>query len=240
MYRHRARDVGIPVTTVLPKNKGIVYLLYGGSFVYTQAMTTSRIDLNKALHYGWDAVRKDLWYFVGMALVVIIIGGIGNSTKGHPTNWNIIGALLSAWITCGYVTMLLSYQAGKKLPLDTLFTQTKQYGRVLGGTLLLGLIVCGGLLLLIVPGIYWALKYQYTIMLIIDKDLGIREAMRQSAALTAGQRMSLFVFDLALLGTVVLGAICLGVGILVALPIVWLANIVVYRQLSTPAPTVTV
>ena len=46
--------------------------------------------------------------------------------------------------------------------------------------------------------------------------------------------MSLLGFDIVSLGVVILGAIVLGVGILVAVPVVWLATVFVYRSLSVP------
>lgn len=197
-------------------------------------MDTRSIDIGKAVGYGWTSVKKDLGYFVGLALVVLILGNIGQDTHAHPSNWSLIGFLLSILMTCGYTAMLLSYQAGKKLPFENLFTNFKPYWRVLGASLLVGLITGLGLLLLIVPGFYWALRYQMTVNLIIDKNLSIGDAMRQSASLTQGKKMSLLGFDFVCLGIIILGAICLGVGILVAIPVVWLAGIVVYRQLGQP------
>jgi len=190
------------------------------------------IDTGKAIGYGWASVKKDFWYFVGLALVVTIIGSIGNSWREHPSHWNFINIFLSTWMLCGYTGIALSYQAGKKLPFENLFTNLKPYWRVLGATLLLGVIFFVGFLLLIVPGVYFALKYQMTINLIIDKNMGIMDAMRASAKMTEGRKMSLLGFDFASLGVIILGAICLGFGVLIAMPIVWLAGIVVYRQLS--------
>jgi len=138
--------------------------------------------------------------------------------------------------------MMLDYQSGNKLPFPELFTQFKYYWRVLLATLLLGLIVGVGFIFLIVPGIYLALKYQFTIYLIIDKNLGIMEAMNESSKMTDGVKMSLFMFGLMLIGVMLLGVICLGVGAFVAMPVAWLATVVVYRRLAgapqpvTPTP----
>ncbi len=198
-------------------------------------MKNAGIDTGQAIGYGWASVKKDFWYFVGLAIVATIIGGLGNSWKGHPNNWGFLSLFLSAWMTCGYVAIALSYQAGKKLPFENLFTNFKPYWGVLASTLLYGIIVGVGILLLIVPGIYFALKYQFVTTLIVDKGLGIGDAFQQSAKMTQGKKMSLLGFDLVSLGVIILGAICLGVGVFVAIPVLWLANIVVYRQLGQTA-----
>jgi len=192
-------------------------------------MDNRKIETGEAIAYGWQSVKKDLWYFVGLAFVSTIIGSVG-SAHSQTNQWDLVGFLLSAWMTCGYMTMMLSFQAGKKMEFGELFKQVKHYWEVLAATFLLGLIICLGFILFIVPGIYLALRFQFTIQLILDKGLGISEAMKESTRLTNGIKMSLLTFNLALIGVVVLGAICLGVGVFVAIPVVWLAEIFVYRK----------
>lgn len=199
-------------------------------------MEGSNIDTGKAIGYGWASVKKDFWYFVGIALVVIIISSLGQDRDG-PSQWSLLSFLLSGWMACGYWTLFLSYHSGKKLPFSALFTQFTHYVRFLLASLLLGIIFAVGFVLLIIPGFYFALKYQFTLLLILDKNLGISDAMKQSALLTSGKKMSLLGFDIVSLGVVILGAIVLGVGILVAVPVVWLANVFVYRSLSVSLPT---
>lgn len=201
-------------------------------------MATSTIDSGSAISYGWNAVKKDFWYLVGIAAVSQIISGLTSRPDKGPDNWDFLGIFLSAWMTCGYMVLMLSYQAGKKLPFADLFTQLKYFWRVLGGTILVGLIVAAGTILFIVPGIYFALRFQFVISLIIDQNLGIGAAMQESTRLTQGLKMSLLMFDLTLLGVIILGLICLGVGVFVALPVTWLAMVVVYRKLKQSAPAV--
>jgi uncharacterized membrane protein len=189
------------------------------------------IDTTQVFQYGWNSVQKDFWYFVGIAFVVMVLGGIGSSSPNETSSLDGLGFLLSILMTCGTTTIFLQYFGGKKLPFSSLFTQLKQYLPVLGATLLLGLITVVGVILLIVPGIYFALKYQFTIQLIIDKNLGVMAAMKESARITNGNKMAIFVFDLQCLGVVILGVLALGVGLLVALPTVELATIKVYRSL---------
>jgi uncharacterized membrane protein len=205
-------------------------------------MSNRTLDTSGAISYGWNSVKKDFWYLVGIAVVSTVINGLGSSDAKKMNIWDYLSPFLSAWMTCGYTKMMLDYQSGNKLPFPELFTQFKYYWRVLLATLLLGLIVGVGFIFLIVPGIYLALKYQFTIYLIIDKNLGIMEAMNESSKMTDGVKMSLFMFGLMLIGVMLLGVICLGVGAFVAMPVAWLATVVVYRRLAgapqpvTPTP----
>ena len=194
-------------------------------------MTEEKVNIGKAIGYGWDSLKKDFWYWIGITVVVCVIEGIGNGGKGREA-MGLLGIFLSAWMTCGYTKILLNYYGGKKSEFVDLFTQLKYFWRVLGATLLIGLIVIGGLILFIVPGIYWGLKFMFTVILIIDKDLGISEAMQESAKMTDSIKLPLFGFCLTAIGVMILGAIALGVGILVAMPVVWLATIYLYKNLQ--------
>lgn len=203
----------------------------------TATHTPPQVEAGPAITYGWQSVKKDFWYFVGVAAIALVLSSVGDADR-TPSRWSLIGFFLSILMTCGYTTLVLSYQQGRKLPISTLFTSVSQYWRVMGATILIAVIVGLGFALLILPGLYFALTFQLTINLIIDKQLGIFEAMRQSARLTKGRKMSLLGFDLVCLGVIILGALALGVGLLVAMPVVWLAGVTVYRKLASSAESI--
>ncbi len=199
-------------------------------------METKIVETGKAFRYGWETLKKDFWYFIGISVLFLVITGLPNS-KGDDNGWGILGIFISAWLTGGLYRILLDYKDGKKQEFTVLFTQFKQFWRIFLGTLLYMLIIVGGLFLLIVPGIIWAIKYQFIITLIIDKDLQVMDALRASGEMTKGIRGQLFGFALTSLGVMLLGFIALGIGIFVAVPVVWLATVYLYRSL--PQATVT-
>jgi uncharacterized membrane protein len=190
-----------------------------------------KIEIGKAVGFGWDSIKKDFWYFVGLAVIYMLASSILSKSTNHVIELGFLSIFIGPWLTAGLTRIALDYYGGKKPPFETLFTQLKYFWRILGAQILVGLIVAGGLILLIVPGIYWALKYQFTSNIIVDKDLGILEAMGKSGELTKGIKLQLLLFDLALVGIMILGGLALGVGILVAFPIIFLAGIYVYKKL---------
>lgn len=192
-----------------------------------------------AISYGWASVKKDFWYFVGIAAVSTILGSAASNAKDQRFFFWLVGLCITSWMTAGYWTIVLNYQAGKKLPFSTLFKQFNSILSIIGASILVGIIVAVGFFLLIVPGIYFALKYQFVNQLIIDKKLGILEAMKESARITKGKRMSLLGFDCMCFLVILLGVIALGVGVFVAMPVVWLAEADIYRKLVNAAPAAT-
>jgi uncharacterized membrane protein len=98
-------------------------------------------------------------------------------------------------------------------------------------SLLEGLIVVGGFILLIIPGIFFALRLQFTSYLVVDKKLGPVEAIKTSWKITGGNAWNLFFFGI-LLGLInILGVLCLLIGLFVTVPLSMLATTFVYRKL---------
>jgi uncharacterized membrane protein len=110
-------------------------------------------------------------------------------------------------------------------------------------SLLYGLIVLGGFILLIVPGIIWCLKFSQYKYFIVEKNAGPVEALKLSAQATDGAKWKLFSFGFVCLGINLLGLICLGVGVLFTAPLTMVAMAFIYRKLRdqmavVPAPVV--
>jgi len=192
-----------------------------------------KIDIKKAVGYGWDSIKKDFWYFVAIALIYETISAFPSFIKNESISSFVAFAvmLLTILMIAGQLKISLEYYKGNKIAIENILTQTKYFWRIVGASILIALIVMGGFLLLIVPGIYWALKYQFALNLIVDKDLSISEAMTKSGEITKGVKLRLLWFDIITGLVSLLGLIAFGIGILVALPVVWLAEIHVYKQL---------
>jgi hypothetical protein len=86
-------------------------------------------------------------------------------------------------LSVGLIAAALKSAAGQRLSFSQAFVVGKHFGwRYLGLGLLVGLLILGGLILLIVPGIFMIKRYYLSSYYLIDHNLGIREAMRRSAA----------------------------------------------------------
>jgi len=78
-------------------------------------------------------------------------------------------------------------------------------------------MVAFGLVLLIIPGIYLALKYQFYGYLIVDKGMGPIKALKESGRITDGAKKDLLIFWLVLFCSI--AVIALVLGIFIALPV---------------------
>jgi len=120
----------------------------------------------------------------------------------------------------------------KKASFEDLYSHYNLVLNYAVASILYGLIVLAGYILLIVPGIVWTIKYQFYSYFVVDKGMGPLEAIKASGRATQGHKMHLFGFSWVALGVMILGLIAVFVGLLVAVPVVMLATAYIYRRLS--------
>lgn len=143
----------------------------------------------------------------------------------------IASFVLSMIIGMGLIKICLRFCDGEKGEFSDLFSCYPLFFKYLVGSILYGLIVVVGLILLIIPGIIWAIKFQFFDYLIVDKGLGPIDALEKSSEITRGVKWDLFIFAI-LLGIInLLGLLCLLVGLFVTIPVTMVAIAFVYRKL---------
>ena len=98
------------------------------------------------------------------------------------------------------------------------------------------ILVALGFVCLILPGIYLAVGYSFAYLRATDRQVSFWDAMEASRKTVTHHWWS--VFGLLLLGIpfAILGLVCLGVGILVAMPLIMGALAYAYEDLFNPGP----
>jgi hypothetical protein len=169
-----------------------------------------------------------------------------------------IGIMLSI----GKINIALKFVKHKKTGYSDLLERKQCYWKFLGASVLYGLIMLscflGGLITIMIVSIGFsiplqssqamvifpiaiiaigfmimlALKYQFYSYLIVDKNLGAQESLKESAQMTQGIKWDLLLFGMTLGLVNVLGFLAFGIGLLVTLPTTLLANAFVYSHLT--------
>lgn len=144
----------------------------------------------------------------------------------------IVCAIVDTFLGLGIIRIGLNVVSGKPFEIGMLFSQGGKTIRAFLGEILFGLMVGIGLILLIFPGIYLALRYGQYKNAIVDKDMGLFDAFSYSARITAENKLSLAGLFILCFLIVIAGAIALLVGLLFALPLVTLAPLIAYRWMQ--------
>ncbi|MCX6867921.1 MAG: DUF4339 domain-containing protein [Verrucomicrobia bacterium] len=207
--------------------------------------------------------------FFALAIVLGIIQGLVTAgshrnmesiPSGIPSleSWvvsQVITLVFSMFIGLGITRIGLNLVSGKEVSVGMLFGEGGKLLRALGATILFGLMVCVGPLLLIVPGnyialwtgyhlnpsitmllivpgIYVALRYGQYMIAIVDRDMGIMESLSYSSSITTNNRLKLFLLYLLSMAIVIAGMLACFVGLIFAGPVVWLMYLVAYRWMQ--------
>lgn len=213
-------------------------------------MKTKYFNFTDVLGYGWRVMKANLWFFVGLGLVFLIISNLTTIVDVSLPHYNlpklafatakvatsIVGWVINIILAIGLIKIALSFCDERKPKFSTLFDAWGCFWRYVGTTILYTLIALSGFILLIVPGIIWAIKFSLCYYFVIDKGLGPIEALKASSRTTMSVKWDLFGFGI-LCGLInLLGILCLIVGIFAAYPTVIVANALIYRQLSAQTP----
>ena len=176
---------------------------------------------------------------------------------------SVIGLFISTIVGIGFIKIALRFCDARKPPFGTLFDFKGCFWRYVGTSILHFLIVMVGSPLFIVPlivllvaggkvsllpvvligfslffflAIFLTIKYGLCQYFVIDKGLGPLQAIKVSGRTTKGAMWQLFGFSILCALIILLGLLCLIVGVLAAYPIVMVANALVYRHLAAQTP----
>jgi len=190
------------------------------------------IDLIRNFHAVYPYLQQ-LQTCIGPACITVVRPLI--PLLSHHLITLVIAALL-----CGLV--FSSFDLGmKKVGLDLYDDDTSSVTvafsyfylapKIMVAWLLYVIIVSTGFVLLIVPGVYWFLRFGFFPYFILEKDTSIIDSFRQSYELTQG-----YVWDLFVLWIVTKFILHLGVmvwfGFFITWPIALLSHVYVYRRLA--------
>jgi hypothetical protein len=144
----------------------------------------------------------------------------------------VVQQIVSLYLQLGLVRVGLNIVSGKEASIGMLFGEGSKLLRAIGASIIFGFAVVIGILLLIVPGIYIALRYGQFLNAIVDRDLGVFDAFAYSDSITTNNLMNLFLVGLISMLAIIVGAIPCGLGLIFLGPVVWLTGIVAYRWLQ--------
>ena len=200
-------------------------------------------NLDNVISQSFDIMKTTFvnYYvvFISIGLISFIINTILNAT-GLLSILTILVSNLTSILTILVLLKLINNEyVGTDFFKDYFSKAKEDFSKFMNDffiffatNLLTTLIIIGGTLLLIIPGIFWGYKYRFAPILSVEEKLNPMESLRKSAELTNGYKLSMLWLDLILLGINILGLLCFGIGLFLTLPLTALASIVIYRRLN--------
>ncbi len=179
-------------------------------------------------------------FFIVMFFVAAAIAGQNNQAVIIPTLIlfylaAIAGVIIvSLFFQLGMQQVLLQIAQGRNPGMSELFSGGRFLWRMVACSLLLGMAVMVGMLLLVIPGIILLLMFWPYSYVLIDRNLPGIKSFSEARNVTRGNLMSLtaiflLIFVIYFVGTI----ITLGIGAIFALPFCMLVMSVAYTEMTS-------
>ncbi len=194
----------------------------------------------EAIKTGLEKTKRDLFIAAAITAVALIYWtvpfyiarSILGISEAFGTILVLIFLVLSFLIFMGYIKTVIDIYDGNSVDLKDLFMHYKKLPDFIIGFLFYFVIVSLTSVLLVIPGIFFAVRLSFVFFFILQGDSSALESLKKSWKITGGEFFSLLIFYLLLVGINILGASIFFVGLAFSLPVSLIAVVYAYRELS--------
>ena len=204
-------------------------------------MRSPNISFRQSIHWAWTQFKDNPTFYIGTVLtffaswVILELIVIAGQKLGAIFNLavHITFLIVFSGLQLGFTKICMDIYAGNNPPYMELFNSINQGAKFLIAQLIYLLMFLVGLLLLIVPGLYLAEKFAFFRFDMVEKDSSILDSFRASATLTnhSTGKIAFYIFLLLLLN--IFGAMFMGLGLLITVPVSALTMTSLYQGWKT-------
>jgi len=193
------------------------------------------ISVKSSLSFGWNTFKARPGLFVGSIAVYAAVQFVLMAVEGVLPDFLafIVSLAVGTLLAVGLMSLYLKAHDNLAGASIKDMWNPKPFWQYLATSLVIGVVVIVGLLLLIVPGVIFALALSMAPYLVIEKRLWPLPALKESWRMTKGNWLKLLLLGIVIAVLNFIGAFLLLVGLLVTVPISVLAMVHVYRALAS-------
>ena len=177
---------------------------------------------------GWEIFKAKAMPFVGFTFLIIAIAiflpvilpyplGSGDPEAGQ-LGGNVVVNILSPLLNAGFYIVALQIARNRPTAFSDFFRGFKEAIPILLLFIISTVFTVVGFFILVLPGIYLAVSYVLSVPLLLDKNRDFWPAMAPSRKLVGNKWFAFFGFVLVLGLVNIVGALFVGLGLLVTLP----------------------
>ena len=193
-----------------------------------------RFSGNAGLLIGAHLAQWAILFLLDVATIVVVerLQNMIGETKPVVLAMQFVSVIIRLFLWLGLLRIHLDVARGLKPQFNQLFSG----GRHLLSAILAG-IVCFvltaiGFVLLIIPGIFISLSLWTCMFFIVDRNVGISEAIELAWQHATGNRLASLMLLVLNVGIMFFGLLACGVGILVAGPFLGVVNAIAYLMIT--------
>ncbi len=198
--------------------------------------------VGEAVGFGWRTFSANVGPILLAMLVLLVVNvalqGLGSAFGDNiPLTlvFGVIGWVVGTLLSAGVIRGALDLTEGRGIREDfikALFSPPKLPQVLLLG-LVNGVLITVGLLLCILPGLVAIVLTSFSVYFLVDRpELDAIGSLKASVSLVTANLGSVLLWMLTCLGLVIAGTLACVVGLLAALPVVYLGTAFTYKRLT--------
>lgn len=191
-------------------------------------MTTHKFTLKEVFSPAWAKTKEHAWYLFCVFVLSAVVMGAGRLVF-------FLSPIINLLVGIAVITVSLVIASGHTPKFDDLLKSFKNYKitwHYILTTILYIIIVLIGLIFFILPGIYLAVRLHFYKFLIIEhENMDPIEILKESLRMTSGLFWKLLGFIIVIALFNIAGALLLGIGLIITIPVSVLAHAFLYKKL---------
>ncbi len=199
------------------------------------------LDAGLALSTAWKLFQANAGVLIGATLLSMVISFVvgqinqfitlmvAGAADGAPgagffivfAVLQIVGMIINSFFLIGLIRICIGIGRNERVEFGMLFSGMPYLLSFLLVYMGFTFLTTIGFLLLIAPGVYLMLTYWPAVMISIDRKESFSKSFGLAGEVASGNRLESFLMVLIMFGVTLLGAMACGVGLIVALPLVY-------------------
>jgi uncharacterized membrane protein len=177
---------------------------------------------------SWDIFWEAPWMFIGAFIVWGIITAI---LSIFPIIGQIASTILHVVEVAGFYIVIQKMTHKESVDFNDFYKGFQFAGKLIIPYVLSVIIIVAGFFFLIIPGIYLLVAYIFVIPMALYYDEDVWNTLEASRKIVSKQWFSFLGFFLLLFLFNILGLICLGIGLLVTLPVSIISTYIIFKDI---------
>jgi uncharacterized membrane protein len=210
-------------------------------------MEKRSIDLVQLFTFCFEQFKKYASFVIGAMLTLFVLAYVPQvyftlNAPEEPTMQSQVLSLIlmsvQAFLTLGFTKLMLLLVQDKFVEVADMFNNFRIFLSYFVASFLYGIAFFLGILLLVVPGIFIAIRFQFYPYFIIEDGVSSFTALQKSYNLSQNLTLELFLLGVVVIALNIVGILFLGIGIIFTYPLTTMATAVVFKGIAQQADNI--
>jgi uncharacterized membrane protein len=210
-------------------------------------MEQDSIDIVSLFSFSFAQYKKYASFIIGAVLTYLVLAILPqiyfmfNAPDPPTTKAQFISfalTLVQVFLSLGFTKIMFLLIQDKHVEVADMFNNFGTFLSYFVATFLYGIGVTIGLFLLVAPGLFIAIRFQFYPYFILEENVNSFTALKKSYYLSQNLTIELFLLGIIMIALNVAGALTFGIGIIFTYPLTTMATALVYKSLTEGEKTI--